>query len=346
MVIWYLLVLIATLVGFQVCKKGFFPDFLGKEQCNAIKGVFILFVFLAHIIVVVQDCGFIAARRIDTMAYEILGQMGQLIVAMFLFYSGYGVMMSYRTKGEKYLEAYPKSRLLTTLVNFDIAVFCYLVLAWTMGGRPGFSKVALSMIGWDSLGNSNWYIFVILVCYLCFYVVMEMVHTRHFLGTVLVGALLLAAMLFLHAIKPHYWYSTVLVFPAGMFYACYAETFNSLIQKHYGVVLVILTGAFLILHFGHIKAFHGLTYNLKAIVFSFLLVVITMKVRIGNKWLAWCGVSLFPIYIYQRLPMIAIRGLAGDEWVCGNPHVFIAICFLLTVGISLLYNRYLRIKIV
>lgn len=46
------------------------------------------------------------------------------------------------------------------------------------------------------------------------------------------------------------------------------------------------------------------------------------------------------------LPISAIRGLAGEKWVCANPHVFIGICFMVTVGIALLYNKYLRLKIV
>ena len=70
-----------------------------------------------------------------------------------------------------------------------------------------------------------------------------------------------------------------------------------------------------------------------------------MKVRIGNKWLLWCGTSLFPLYIYQRLPMNAIRGWVGDSWVSINPNLYIGICFFLTVIIALLYNKYLRIKL-
>ena len=32
--------------------------------------------------------------------------------------------------------------------------------------------------------------------------------------------------------------------------------------------------------------------------------MITMKVKISNTPLIWLGIHLFPIYIYQRIPMI------------------------------------------
>ncbi len=347
MAFWYLLILIVSLIGVRLRREGFFPDFLGKEQCKAVKGFFILLVFLGHAIISIRNCGFSSDRMIDRLAFRIWSEMGQLVVVMFFFYSGYGVMSSLRTKGLKYLESYPQNRLLTTLVNFDIAVFCYLLLNWALGIRAGFSKVALSMIGWESVGNSNWFIFVILFCYLAFYLAFWVVRNNDLVGSMLVVMLVFAGMLALHRFKGNtYWYDTMLVFPVGVFYALYAEKITEAIQKHYWWTLAFLAGVFLVLHFGHIRSFHGLTLNIKAIVFSLLIVVLTMKVQVGNPWLLWCGLSLFPLYIYQRLPMLAIRGLAGKEWVCTNPHVFIGICFMVTVGIALLYNKWLRLKIV
>ena len=102
---------------------------------------------------------------------------------------------------------------------------------------------------------------------------------------------------------------------------------------------------FLILHFGNLRPLHGLTFNFQAIVFALLLVVLTMKVRIQNKWLIWCGISLFPLYIYHRWMMIAFRNGAGEAWVCANPHLYIGLCFILTAAVALLYNKYLRIKL-
>ena len=43
--------------------------------------------------------------------------MGQLVVVMFLFYSGYGIGESYKKKGVNYVQQMPVHRILTTLLN-------------------------------------------------------------------------------------------------------------------------------------------------------------------------------------------------------------------------------------
>ena len=346
MVFWYLLILVVSLVGFRISPTGFYPDYLGKEQCNSIKGIFIMLVYLGHVIVDIKYCGYIPSKWVDSAAFVFFKEMGQLVVAMFLFYSGYGVMRSLITKGSAYIVTFPKRRILTTLVNFDIAVCAFIVLDVVLGKRMSPSKIALSFIGWDSIGNSNWYIFVILCCYLAFYVIFRVVRSHYSLGALVLSLILFAGMLFLYRFKGHIWYDTMLVFPAGVYYALYAKRIEAVIQKRYVLSLILLLLAFIALRsLFHFHPLHGLTHNFKAIVFSLFIVIVTMKVHIGNKWLFWCGFSLFPLYIYQRLPMYAIRGWAGDAWVCENAHLFIGACFLVTVGISLLYNKYLRIKL-
>ena len=42
--------------------------------------------------------------------------------------------------------------------------------------------------------------------------------------------------------------------------------------------------------------------------------------------------------------MYTVEHFAGDVWVSGHPHLFIAACFTVTAGISVLYNKFLRIK--
>lgn len=346
MIFWYLLIFFISLVGIRICRDGYFQDYLGIEQCNAIKGIFILLVFLGHAIVDVKQCGFTAQKWVDSAAFGLFKEMGQLVVAMFLFYSGYGVMKSLMTKGKDYLKAFPKRRLLTTLVNFDIAVCVFIVLRLFLGWKIRLLKVALSFIGWDSIGNSNWYIFIILCCYLVFYLVFRAVGSRFSMGGLILSAILFIGMLCLYKVKSHIWYDTILVFPAGVFFALYAERIGKVIQNHYVLSLLLLLAAFLALrNLFYIHPLHGLTHNVKSIVFCILIVTLTMKVHVGNRWLYWCGFSLFPLYIYQRLPMYALRGWVGEAWVSANPHLFIGICFIMTAGIAYLYNKYLRIKL-
>lgn len=346
MLVWCFLILIVSLVSIQVCQKGYFSDYLGKQQCDAIKGVFILFVFLWHSLTEVKNCGFSFDRQIDWLAQAFHLEMGQLVVAMFFFYSGYGVMTSLLTKGESYLITFPRRRLLTTLLNFDIAVCCFLLLSVIIGNRVSVSQIVLSFFGWKNVGNTGWYIFVILFCYLTFYSIFKLVGTRYKIGIVATLLTCVVGMFVLYLCKPPHWYNTMLVFPAGMTYALYSDKLERLIQKKYGLVVLTLIAVFFLIHlFMGRHPLHGLTFNVKSIVFALLIVVLTMKFRIGNRWLYGCGVSLFPLFIYQNLPMISIRAIAGKEWICEHPNVFIIVCFVITLGIAFLYNKFLRIKL-
>lgn len=347
MLVWCFLILIVSLVNIQVCRNGFFPDYLEIKQSNAIKGVFILLVFLWHALTEIKDCGFSFERQVDWLAQAFHREMGQLVVAMFFFYSGYGVMRSLIVKGETYLESYPRRRLLTTLLNFDIAVCCFILLTIIIGGKVSILQIALSFVGWRSFGNTGWYIFIILCCYLAFYLVFKLVGTRYKKGVFFISLICLMGVFPLYYLKPSHWYNTMLVFPAGIAYALYSDKLERLIQKRYGLVVLFLLIAFFSLHWlMRMHPLHGLTFNAKSIIFALLIVVLTMKVRVGNRWLYWCGASLFPLFIYQRVPMLSMRAIAGNEWICEYPNVFIIVCFVITVGISLLYNKYFRIKLV
>ena len=71
-----------------------------------------------------------------------------------------------------------------------------------------------------------------------------------------------------------------------------------------------------------------------------LIVLASMKVKTGNRFLRWTGMCLFPIYIYQRLPMRAFVHWTGDEWICSNPYPFIVLCVAITGCIALLYKHW------
>ena len=102
--------------------------------------------------------------------------------------------------------------------------------------------------------------------------------------------------------------------------------------------------AFSALHVLHLPAMHGLTHNVKGIVFALVLVLLTMKVKTGNKVVYWFGENLFPIYIYQRIPMILLVALAGKEWVCSYPILYVVVCLAITCVIAYGY-KYWQVKL-
>lgn len=198
----------------------FFPDYLSFDTTNAIKGIFIALVFINHVIPYIFNSGYVFDDGFASKLFLFTNSfVGQWIVAMFLFYSGYGVMESILKKGHNYLNSLPRKRILTTLVNFNIAVALFAIISLFIPNNYTIKDYLWSFIGWESIGNSNWYIFVIMLCYLITYLSFRKYATKNIhihIGAL--GCIILFTVLLLSFLKPTWWYDTMLCFAAGVFF--------------------------------------------------------------------------------------------------------------------------------
>ena len=156
MLLPYLLIGLLCLWGIGLRKESD-GDYLSREQGNAVKGIFILMVLVSHASQYVSDAGYAYSGWSDALFLKAVWLFGQLIVVMFLFFSGYGVMTAVRNKGEAYVRAMPRHRILSVLLSFDIAVVCFALVGLLLGKTYPAGTSLLALTGWESIGNSNWY---------------------------------------------------------------------------------------------------------------------------------------------------------------------------------------------
>lgn len=332
MLLFYIIILLFALYRISFVKSGFNLDYLSKEQCNAIKGIFILIVFIRHIWPYLLNFGYDFTSPGDSLFMWIDRWMGQLLVVAFLFYSGYGVMESIKNKGQQYIEDMPRRRIFNTLINYDVAVLAFLVIDLVLGISLDPVSTLLAFTGWTSIGNSNWYIFVILVCYLCTWVGFK-------LGKGWISFFLFAAtyIILLNTKTNLVWYNTIFSFATGLLYSQYKMQIEKFVQRQYWFVLPICLFTFLAVHTYKV-AFYGLKDNLSSILFALSIVVVSMKIKVGNKALIWCGTKLFPLYIYQRIPMIILSKFDGGMFVTRHPYAYVWTCLVITIAIAFFYR--------
>lgn len=342
----YIAALLVCLCGIRIKYTGFYDDFLGKRQCNAVKGFFIMLVFISHVSGYISGCGYGYDGFGDLAFKHVQSLLGQFIVVMFLFYSGYGVMESIKKNGDGYINAMPRKRLLSVLLNFDVAVCVFLVVNIIVGINVSWRQVILSLWAWDSIGNSNWYIFVVLVCYALTYICFK-------IGTILskktvhagwfVCAAVLCSIVLLSFFKQAWWYNTMLAYPAGLLVSLYNDKTKGFVIRNYNYLLLILPVAFIgLLIIGYDCC--GLKHNALSLLFAVIVVMLTMKVKVENPALVWLGSLLFPLYIYQRVPMMVLHKWLGPAFVSGHIFVYVIACATLTVSIAFLY-RFWKIEI-
>ena len=340
MILFYILLSLLIISRLKYSHQGFYSDYLSFDTTNAVKGIFIALVFIKHATPYIFKSSYVFDDSILSRAFLFVNaEVGQWIVAMFLFYSGFGIMESIKKKGISYVHSIPRKRILTTLVNFDIAVVIFAVIALLLHNDYSLMVYLLSLTGWESIGNSNWYIFIIMLCYLmvflCFRSENKDGSQHSYMMRAVICFCLLGVLVFaLSRVKPSWWYDTMLCFGIGIFYSLWLEQIEIVLQKYYWLILFILTIMVVCLR----SSFVGVAYNVYCIIFCILVVMLTMKFKINNLGLIWSGKNIFPLYIYQRVPMIILSSISGGVFVSSYPILYTLTCLLITVLLAHFYK--------
>ncbi len=336
MIFLILAIFILCLFGLKTAGAGgaYFEDYISRDRNLAVKGLFTLLIFVSHFSGYVQYSG-----AYDAAYKTFQGWMGQLVVAMFLFYSGYGMMESASRKGAAYIRTIPGHRVLKVLVHFDIAVLLFWLTQTLLGQSYDGRTIILSLLGWDAIGNSNWYIFDILWAYIITWLSFALLKDRRTAALIAVTVLSAAFALAMHAFKQSHWYDTFFCYAAGMWYSYYKTDVEKRITQGgyaYFRSFVLLAVFYLLC-----RRLHGAPEfaMLAAPAFSLLFTVGTMKVRVDNPVLRWYGDHLFEVYMLQRIPMIVF----GKLGIFGNKYVYCAACFIAATALAWAFKKILTL---
>ena len=347
MIVFLLLFIALCLWRSRYARVGFHEDFLSVEKTNAIKGIFIVTVFIRHIEGYYINAGADLSHWYDSAFFRPFVPLGQLIVVMFLFYSGYGVYESIKKYGQRYVLGIPRKRVLNTLINFDVAVIVFAIVGLLIGNAIGIQKFLLSLIAWDSVGNSNWYIFCIIACYLFTYISYKTKRGGYLLVLLVVYVILMSFF------KESWWHNTIFSYGAGVLLSKHKDFLMGKIRNNYfrcviitgiGFVVALYCYRIVCIYLESVEFMCSLAFNMLSVFCAFFVVLVTMKFSLYNFLLTWLGAHLFPLYIYQRLSMMVLATLYPQELVASHPYVYMILCIVITVIVAMGY-RYINIKI-
>ncbi|WP_353095501.1 acyltransferase family protein [Tissierella praeacuta] len=310
-------------------------DYMSVEKTTSIKGIFVLLIFLSHFV------QYVKLNNIFDIPYlTIRNFLGQLVVTMFLFYSGYGILESIKKKKEGYVNEIPTKRILKVLFDFDIAVLLFLILRLIIGYKYDIATIVLSFIGWKSVGNSNWYIFAVLLTYLFTFVSFKIFKNKYRMAISCVTVLSGIYVLVMHTFKPSCWYDTIFCYVAGMWFSLYREQIEKIVLANnisYLLSLVILLTLFGFTYlFKHNKL---IIHQVLSLLFVCLVILVTMKVSFNNFILNWIGKHVFSIYILQRIPMMIFK---NNNIISHNTYLYLVLCLLVTLVISPAFDKVTR----
>jgi peptidoglycan/LPS O-acetylase OafA/YrhL len=216
-----------------------------------------------------------------------------------------------------------------------------LIVGLIIGKHYPLERILLSFTGWKSVGNSNWYIFVVLCLYVFTFLAGILFKKKYtliaiFVAVCGVGYIFVVSLLG----KGTYWYDTILCYPAGMMFAVKADKINCILKKSMAgrVLSIVFTLViFLLCYYSRRNISNPyakvLIYELTAILFVFVIVALTTVFVVSNKVLSFLGQFVFEIYILQRIPMILLK-----DKIPGTGLYFV-LCFGITLIISVIFRK-------
>jgi len=314
------------LSGFKFSEQNqFFGGYCSIRQSNAIKGIFVILIFLSH------GMDYFPLTQNDIWVREMSEYLKQHIVVPFLFYSGFGVMESIQRKGYSYIRSIPFNRVLKTIIFADISVLTFALFYLIIGREFSVGKLLLSLVFWDKIGNNTWYFFVIVFLYLFTYISFRIFNKNYYLAAVLTAVLSMFLFFFLIRYKSIIWYNTFFCYHFGMWYSLLRSKIEPIVMRNdliYFIALLIAFLAYLLF-----RSFGSFYYFIICGCWLMTLIVgLTMKIKVDNPFLQFLGTHVLGFYSLHRIPM-----MIASPWDMALVYKFV-FCFLVTCILVLIHE--------
>lgn len=311
-------------------KSRSFADALTHERLLPWKGMCVLLILLSHY------TGYITTSPSDETYLLIRSGMGQTVVVLFFFAAGYGMTLQLTSKGKGYLPRILQKGLRLWILN-AAAVFLMLMVQTLRGREYELSTILLAFVPLVNLGNSPWFIFAMLLCYLFFLLsavpyLLRPSRPRLFL-LFLLHTVLCCAYIFIISRQSFddYWYDTILLFPFGILAACIQSAVfkdRSPGALTWSALLSLSMTAVAFFYCFQTRSF--VLHELYMLSACSLLLVCAMHYSPGSRLLAFLGRHALSIYLFQRIPMILFYETGLMDMV---PHlaffpVFSCVCLI------------------
>ena len=298
----YFFLLCCLLSFINVEIKGhdnFFEDYMNLDNTNSIKGIFVWMIIFCHKI------GY--GIKNEYIFTRIITCFGQNIVTMFLFYSGFGIKESIKNKGFNYAKTLLNKSVIL-LLKFEISLLLYLAEnIFILKNKITLKSYILSAIFRNALGNSNWFVFTIILFYLYSY--LSFIFTKNHY----ISILILNTISFFHVMLVYnYFYkrkihtvATTLSFNIGFYYSLIKSKIDRIIMNN-DIIYFGFTSIIIFLYYYFYKI-NSLIYNsILNVLFALLVVLISMKIKFKNNFLNFLNLHSFSIYLLQKLIIILV----------------------------------------
>lgn len=324
----YPAMVVILLFGGKLCKKGEWNEaFMSLEQVKYIQGFLAICIMLHHI--AQETCASWQPYELRP-GLEFFVELGYFFVAMFLFCSGYGLYKSYITK-ENYLHGFITKRIIPLIIIFFSSGWIFLIARILMHEKINGRELFFYIIGWSMPNQYAWFVIAMPLFYLIFYLSFRFIKTDYMrISGVIIG---IFAYTFLGTCIDHndywmrgeWWYNCVHLFWVGILFAKYdIKIISSLKKRYIAWVIAAVVGViffFFLSEFAKgVVSYYGeynrslshtqvvvnrwiclFTQMIASFMFVLVVLLFSLKYRLGNKLLGFMGKITLEFYLIHGL---------------------------------------------
>lgn len=324
----YLVMLVVLLAGARWYGKGEWnEEFLTLKQTKYIQGFLALCIMMHHI---AQETCASWQNYPLIPGLEFFVPIGYFFVAMFIFCSGYGLYKSTKAKAD-YLKGFFGRRILPLILAFYTTGLIFLLARILMKEKMDSWKYFCYITGWMMPNPNGWYVVAMPFFYFVFYLSFRFLKKDWLsISGVLLGTFLYT---FLgtwvdhndYLMRGEWWYNSVHLFWIGILFAKYEKTLVEKLKKHFYLYLIlalastvawfrisqVTTGT--VSYYGEYN--RSLTHwmvvrnrwiclfteAMACASFVFSVIILNLKMRIGNPLLGFMGKITLEFYLIHGL---------------------------------------------
>lgn len=261
---------------------GVSDEFMSKDYTTYLRGICALAIMLRHI------------RITDFAPLNVFDYLGNPIVGIFFFLSGYGMLTRIKQTGiDNYMNGFILKRCVPLFVEYIFVWIFNFVCMFLVSGNFDFLKKIITPY--------SWFIIMIEVLYIVFYIGYKLFkdNLKRLIIFVTISELALIIALSVFGVG-ECWYLSLLCFSGGMIYS--VVNFNKKktlpLIFGFGALAVVATGAeYVLSDKPKIIVLWALIYNVSVLALAIIALSVGRYVRFKNPVFELCGKMSLEIYL-------------------------------------------------
>jgi peptidoglycan/LPS O-acetylase OafA/YrhL len=231
---------------------------------------------------------------------------GGVVVSVFFFLTGYGMMLSYIKKGRSYLDGFLLHRFKKVFLPLIIATICFLIIHSLLFHKNAFLSIASLLDGKPPLPTS-WFVYTVLLFYCFFYLIAKIFDQKYL--HIIIGLWIACGIYAFALYSIHWaecWYKSIYAIGIGVTYAYYENSIKKWITEQPQRLVYITVLCFALLCLIRLTNEYFIFTNMAAWKFFVYaltpLLIVLFVYSLGssnNLLLAFLGRISYEIYLVQ-----------------------------------------------